>query len=233
MAVNAVFCSSVIVRPSPRLNYFRIGGNNLDGLAVGCTHDVAGALRLAVRHILRTGQYTDNVAFQATCCLIGVYNFSDFIASYLLFEPRCAPLLRIAALSFPFASVHSCINGYFYGVRKTGVPAATQLTEQLFRVGSVFLIASMCIKEGKEPTIAVAAAGLAIGELSSMLLALPAAYLHFVKKAYPGGRPPSGTLHRKTTGSGPVSYTHLAFDIHHFPMRFHRFQPQIPSLFIS
>lgn len=37
-----------------------------------------------------------------------------------------------------------------------------------------------------------------------MLLALPAAYLHFVKKAYPGGRPPSGTLHRKTTGSGPA-----------------------------
>ena len=44
---------------------FRIGGNNLDGLAVGCTHDVAGALRLAVRHIFRAGQHTDNVAFQA------------------------------------------------------------------------------------------------------------------------------------------------------------------------
>lgn len=26
----------------------------------------------------------------------------------------------------------------------------------------------------------------------------------FCKKAYPGGRPPSGTLHRKTTGSGPA-----------------------------
>ena len=161
------------------------------------THDYKASLRIVL-----VG-FTFSLTL-STCCLIGVYNFSDFIASYLLFEPRCAPLLRIAALSFPFASVHSCINGYFYGVRKTGVPAATQLTEQLFRVGSVFLIASMCIKEGKEPTIAVAAAGLAIGELSSMLLALPAAYLHFVKKAYPGGRPPSGTLHRKTTGSGPA-----------------------------
>ena len=41
---------------------FRIGGNNLDGLTVGCTHDVAGALRLAVRHIFRAGKYADNVA---------------------------------------------------------------------------------------------------------------------------------------------------------------------------
>ena len=91
------------------------------------THDYKASLR-----ILLVG-FTFSLTL-STCCLIGVYNFSDFIASYLLFEPRCAPLLRIAALSFPFASVHSCINGYFYGVRKTGVPAATQLTEQLFRV---------------------------------------------------------------------------------------------------
>ena len=47
---------------------FSIGGNNLDGLAVGCTHDIAGALRLAVRHILRAGQHADNVAFQAQTC---------------------------------------------------------------------------------------------------------------------------------------------------------------------
>ena len=153
------------------------------------THDYKASLRIllvgfAFSLILSMG------------CLIGVYHFSDFIASYLLFEPRCAPLLRIAALSFPFASVHSCVNGYFYGVRKTAVPAATQLTEQIFRVGSVYIIASWCLAQGKEPTIAVAAAGLAIGELSSMLLALPAAYLHFIRKAYPAGRLPSGTIYR-------------------------------------
>lgn len=158
------------------------------------THDYKASLRIllvgfAFSLILSLG------------CLFGVYHFSDFIAAYLLFEPRCAPLLRIAALSFPFASVHSCVNGYFYGIRKTAVPAATQLTEQIFRVGSVYLIASWCLQQGKEPTITVAAAGLAIGELSSMLLALPAAYLHFIKKAYPAGRLPSGTLYRKAAGA--------------------------------
>ena len=83
----------------------------------------------------------------------------------------------------------------------------------------VYLIASWCLQQGKEPTITVAAAGLAIGELSSMLLALPAAYLHFIKKAYPAGRLPSGTLYRKAAGASKtqlirvygrsVSYTHL------------------------
>ena len=41
--------------------------------------------------------------FLSLICLAGVWRFSDFIATYLLFEKRCAPLLRIAALSFPFS----------------------------------------------------------------------------------------------------------------------------------
>ncbi len=133
-------------------------------------------------------------------CLFGVYHFSDFIAAYLLFEPRCAPLLRIAALSFPFASVHSCVNGYFYGIRKTAVPAATQLTEQIFRVGSVYLIAS-APAAGKRAYYNRCCRRPCYRWLSSMLLALPAAYLHFIKKAYPAGRLPSGTLYRKAAGA--------------------------------
>lgn len=143
-------------------------------------HDYKASLRILL------------VGFAFSCsislvCFAGVWHFSDFIAAYLLFEKRCAPLLRIAALSFPFSSIHSCINGYFYGIRKTGLPAATQLTEQLFRVGSVYLISCAVLSRGQEPTIAVAAAGMAVGELSSTLVALPAAYLHFVKKLRPSG----------------------------------------------
>lgn len=40
-------------------------------------------------------------------CTAAIFCGSDFIAARLLFEPRCAPLLRIAALSFPFSAVHS------------------------------------------------------------------------------------------------------------------------------
>lgn len=114
------------------------------------------------------------------------------------------PLLRIAALSFPFASVHSCINGYFYGVRKTGVPAATQLTEQLFRVGKRLPYRFHVHKGGKgayhRGCRSRSRHWRAFLHASCPSRSIPS----FVKKAYPGGRPPSGTLHRKTTGSGPA-----------------------------
>ena len=112
-------------------------------------------------------------------CTAGVWCFSGFIAEQLLFEPRCAPLLRIASLSFPFSAVHSCINGYFYGLRKASVPAAAQLLEQLVRVGSVWLIFLSFLRDGRELSVAAAAAGMVIGEMASMLFTVTAGCLHF------------------------------------------------------
>lgn len=45
--------------------------------------------------------------------------FSDHISMYFLGEPRTASLLRIVALSFPLSTLHACINGYFYGRKKS------------------------------------------------------------------------------------------------------------------
>jgi len=120
-------------------------------------------------------------------CTIGIYCFADEIALYFLLEERTAPLLRIIALSIPMATVHSCINGYFYGIRKTAVPSACQLTEQIIRVGSVYAIYYFCLEKGYTPTIAFAVLGLVIGEAASMLvslIAVKAHYAHVVPKNY-------------------------------------------------
>ncbi len=109
-------------------------------------------------------------------CTVFVLQTADFLAAYLLFEKRCAPLLRIAALSFPFAAVHSSINGYFYGVRKAAVPAVSQLVEQLFRVGSVFFLSWLFLSRGKELNVALAAIGLVIGEFGSMVVTFPSSF---------------------------------------------------------
>ncbi len=111
-------------------------------------------------------------------CTAVIFSGSDFIAERLLFEPRCAPLLRIAALSFPFSAVHSCINGYFYGLRKASVPASAQLMEQFVRVGSVYLISLAALQSGRELSVSVAAAGMVIGEMASMLLTICAVRIH-------------------------------------------------------
>lgn len=112
-------------------------------------------------------------------CTAYIYLFSDTIAAKLLFEPRTAPLLRIIALSIPMTTIHSCINGYFYGIRKTSVPSLAQLVEQLVRVGSVYLIYIYYTDRGYTPTISFAVIGLIIGEAASMLACLAAIYHRF------------------------------------------------------
>jgi len=72
---------------------------------------------------------------------IMVYRFSDTIAFHFLLESRSAESLRILAIVFPFCAVTSCINGYYYGLKKAGVPASTQLLEQLVRVIVVYITA--------------------------------------------------------------------------------------------
>ena len=120
-------------------------------------------------------------------CTVGIYCFADEIAVYFLLEERTAPLLRIIALSIPMATVHSCINGYFYGIRQTAVPSACQLSEQLVRVGSVYAIYYFCMQRGFTPTISFAVVGLVIGEAASMivsLIAIKAHYSHVLPKNY-------------------------------------------------
>ena len=101
-----------------------------------------------------------------------LYGNADLIAVKLLLEPRTAPMLRILALSIPFSSVHACINGYFYGVKRTAPPAVAQLLEQLTRVGCVYLTTSHILSLGKTPSINVAVFGLTIGEMMSMCVCL-------------------------------------------------------------
>ncbi|MCM1251598.1 MAG: polysaccharide biosynthesis protein [Clostridium sp.] len=103
-------------------------------------------------------------------CMAFIYRYSEWIATAFLLEERTAPLLRIIALSIPMATVHSCINGYFYGIKKTAIPALSQLSEQVVRVGSVYLIHHICTLRHMTPTISFAVVGLVIGEGASMIV---------------------------------------------------------------
>lgn len=101
-----------------------------------------------------------------------IFGLADFIGCNLLLEPRTVPMLRILSFSIPFAAVHSCINGYFYGKKKAAVPAASQLLEQLARVGCVYGMSVYALNKGQHPTINVAVLGLTVGELISMIVSM-------------------------------------------------------------
>lgn len=98
-----------------------------------------------------------------------LYRFSDSVAAGILTEPETASSLRVLACVFPFCGVTSCINGYYYGLKKTGVPATTQLLEQIVRVLSVYFIAGYFGKGDFKVTCELAVLGIVIGEIASNL----------------------------------------------------------------
>lgn len=128
-------------------------------------------------HILFVG-FTISVGISVLCSLL-IYQGSDYIAANLIFETRTAPLLRILALSFPFSTIHSCINGYYFGIRKTKIPAITQITEQIARVSCVYLLYQISITHHYKLTISCAVIGLVVGEFLSMIISLVSIYFRF------------------------------------------------------
>lgn len=103
-----------------------------------------------------------------------LYRSADFLAVYYLKEPRCGTLLRFLSFSLPFSSCHVCISGYYYGLKKTGVPAASQLLEQIVRVGAVFWLAGICTEKGIAISPVLAVLGMVFGEAVSMLFCMTA-----------------------------------------------------------
>ena len=108
------------------------------------------------------------------CCAVFLFRYADFLSLHVLGEARCEPLLRIMAVAIPFACIHACISGYYYGRKKAGIPSASQLVEQLIRVLGVWLVCSILTEQQQEFTAAIAVWGLVFGEVASALFSLTA-----------------------------------------------------------
>lgn len=98
-----------------------------------------------------------------------VYIFADQIAWRFLLEPRSASSLKLMATVFPFCGVTACINGYYYGLKKTAIPATTQLVEQAIRVVIVYIIALYAGKGDVKVTCEIAVIGVVAGEVASSI----------------------------------------------------------------
>lgn len=90
-------------------------------------------------------------------------------------EQRCASSLKVLALVFPFCGMTSCINGYYYGLKKTAIPATTQLLEQVVRISSVYALSIFLGNGNQKVTCELAVLGIVLGELFPIFLA----FLHF------------------------------------------------------
>lgn len=129
-----------------------------------CTKDylIAGFLLSAVLSIL---------------CAVTLFHQADWIAIHLIHEARCAPLLQILACSVPLEAVHSLCNGYFFGQKKTKVPALSQLAEQTVRVLSVYYIYITRFQDATALPLHIVVLGTVIGEAAAVIYSLICAYL--------------------------------------------------------
>lgn len=76
--------------------------------------------------------------YSAGCGILAasaLFIFSEYISDVWLGDLRCALSIKLLALSLPFISLSNVLHGYFTAVRKAPKSAATQIFEQLFKIG--------------------------------------------------------------------------------------------------
>lgn len=106
-----------------------------------------------------------------------VYKNADYIAWRFLLEARTSSSLKIMSLVFPFCAITSCINGYYYGLKRAGIPATTQLLEQSIRVVIVYMVALYAGNGNITVTCELAVFGIVIGEIASSIYNLSSLFL--------------------------------------------------------
>ena len=93
--------------------------------------------------------------------------YASVFSIYILGDPRCESMLTVVSYALPFASVHSCIVGYYLGLKQTKIPAISQLLEQLARIMTVYIIYLFCKNNDYQISILFAVIGIVFGECCS------------------------------------------------------------------
>ncbi len=118
--------------------------------------------------------YTSLILSVTASCIVTllIQKYAWIIAVDFLKEQRCTGFLIILSYAFPFASIHSCIIGYYFGLKESGIPAFSQLIEQSVRILSAYFFYIFGLKNGVRFGISVAVAGLIAGEIASSMFCL-------------------------------------------------------------
>ena len=111
--------------------------------------------------------------FSAVCA-----TFSYEIADKLMFNADCAPLIQIIAIGIPLSTIHSCICGYYYGCKKTFIPAISQIIEQLIRIFGVIIYYHLISGNLETVTVTDALYGNIAGEFCADIFCIGCVYVN-------------------------------------------------------
>lgn len=104
--------------------------------------------------------------------IILVNLFANPISMYILGDSDCDSLLKLLTIALPFSIIHLCINGYYLGLKKTAIPAISQLIEQIIKILSVILIIKLFVSIDFTVGAKVAIYGIIIGEVVSTIFCI-------------------------------------------------------------
>lgn len=107
-------------------------------------------------------------SFGLTSCIILFFS-ADFITYKLLHNKISSYIFYIIAISLPFISISSCLNGYFTALRKNGKNALTRIFEQFVKMIATFYLISLAMPNELEYLCLALVLGEAISEVMSFL----------------------------------------------------------------
>lgn len=158
MVCNAICCSGIETSLSRLVAAY---GSR------GCHGNIRRLVRVAV-----------GVSLLAAAVLaFGVFALADPISVYLLKEPQTAACLKVMAPVIVFSTAHSCVLGYFYGLKRTLVPATSQLLEQICRVSAIYIL-SVTVFTGNKAGAVLAVCGMVAGDGISCIYTMISYKLH-------------------------------------------------------
>lgn len=141
----------------------------------------AGSIQTALSQCIASNTSRGRSFFRCGTC-IGLFlsflsaglisTHADFLAHHILMEPRAAAWLPWMGLSIPFAALHSCINGYYYGMQKSHVPAFSQTAEQVLRMIFVYFLVSWMTARHSQMHVGLAVLGHLAGEIGAAVFTL-------------------------------------------------------------
>ena len=117
---------------------------------------------------------------------------ADYITGNILKEPGAAWCMRAIAPALLLVPVMASFRGYFQGRQNMKPTAASQLVEQVFRVGVGLTLAVVLLGRGKN----IAAAGASFGASAGGLFGLIAIFLIYLKQR--------GTIKSEIESAGPA-----------------------------
>ena len=139
------------------------------GIQTALSRHVAGYVAKGKKKETELPLFTSMIytVFLSVILMLFTQHYAHDIACTLLKEPACKSLLLLLSYCFPFAAIHCCILGYYFGMKQAKIPAWSQLLEQSVRILSVYAVYSFGIRHGQHFSVSVAVLGMIAGEAAA------------------------------------------------------------------